>query len=362
MTRTFPAAPLYTSLYSPDATYPDLGKLDVRLSWLNRLGVLRRHHRLAFPLLARAFGRLTVDAPVTLVSSSGWAHGVRTTGRKVVYCYAPARWLYQTDRYQRGACWPARLALAVGGGALRRWDQRAARTADRYLVTCNGVRDEVRRVYGIEAEVLHAPHSADVTAPRRALAGVTPGFLLAVSRLMPHKNIDAIIQAMRLLPQQRLVIVGQGPEEARLRLLAGANVQFVGPVDEAQLSWLYAETSGLVSASHEDFGLTPLEAAAFGRPSAVLRFGGFLETVVDGTTGVFFDKPEPEAIAAAVRRLVGTAWVPERISSWADRFGEEAFARRLHAVVAEETQQCGARPRAAVASGARNRGAGASAR
>jgi hypothetical protein len=97
--RAFPFAPLYTTLYQPSGSFPEFGRRGIVTSPLNHLGVLRRHHRLAFPILAPAVSLLKVRARVTLCSSSGWAHGVRVEGRKVVYCYAPARWLYQQHVY-----------------------------------------------------------------------------------------------------------------------------------------------------------------------------------------------------------------------------------------------------------------------
>src|SRR4051812_17705186 len=102
MNRAFPDAPIYTSLYDPDGTYPEFATIDVRTAPLNRVPALCRYHRGAFPVLAPTFSAMNIDADVVVCSSSGWAHGVRTAGYKIVYCHAPARWLYQTDRYLAG--------------------------------------------------------------------------------------------------------------------------------------------------------------------------------------------------------------------------------------------------------------------
>ncbi len=101
MHRAFPAAPIYTSLYEPDLTFPEFRDVDVRPSYLNRSQLLRRHHRLALPLLAHAFSKIEVDEKIVLCSSSGWAHGIHTTGTKLVYCHCPARWLYKRADYFR---------------------------------------------------------------------------------------------------------------------------------------------------------------------------------------------------------------------------------------------------------------------
>jgi glycosyltransferase involved in cell wall biosynthesis len=334
MADTFPGAPLYTSMYEPGDTFPEFAALDVRTTGLSRVSVLRRHYRLAFPLLAPVMSRLTVDADVVICSSSGWAHGADVAGRRIVYCHAPARWLYQPDRYVGGDRARA-AAVAVLGPWLRRWDARAAARADRYLVNSHVVATAVREHYGIEAEVLPPPVMVDVAGDTRAVARVEPDAWLCVSRLLAYKNVDAVVAAFARLPRERLVVVGDGPDADRVRAAAPTNVQFVGTVTDAELRWLYAHTRGTVAAAYEDFGLTPLEAAAFGRPSAVLAAGGYLDTVVDGETGICFAAAEPDAIAAAVARMADEPWDQERLRAQADRFSVARFGARLRDVVAE---------------------------
>lgn len=334
--EAFPAAPVYTSFYDPDGTFPEFGDADVRVLGIDRIRPLRTRHRLALPLLAPAFSRLRVDADVAVCSSSGWAHGAAVRGRKVVYCHTPARWLYQRERYLRGRNPVARAALALLSPALVRWDHAAAASAARYLANSTDVRNRISTLYGIDADVVPAPHAAEPDGPQRPLSAIAPGFLLCVSRLLAYKNLDAVLGALALLPEERLVVVGIGPERARLERLAPGNVSFLGTVDDDVLRWLYASCTALVSASHEDYGLTPLEAAAFGRPSAVLRFGGFLDTVVSGETGVFFDHPEPPAVADALRTLRGTRWREAAIRVHAERYSRQAFAERMRAVIDEE--------------------------
>src|ERR671936_577759 len=162
LVRAFPHAPLYTSFYEPAGTFPEFAPVDVRTSPLNLVAPLRRRHRLALPLLASAFSRVRIAADVAICSSSGWAHGAHVDGRKVVYCHAPARWLYQTSRYlgERGVL------------------QRAAVAS------------------------------------------------LRVPRLLPYKNVDAVVAAFARLSKELFVIVGDGPDEARLRAAASPNVHF----------------------------------------------------------------------------------------------------------------------------------------
>jgi glycosyltransferase involved in cell wall biosynthesis len=194
----------------------------------------------------------------------------------------------------------------------------------------------VKRIYGIEADVLHPPLTIDAGGPRQQLNDVEPGYVLSVSRLLPYKNVDAVVAAFDRLTQERLVIVGEGPERARLQGIAGRNVRFVGSTGDAELRWLYANALCLVTASYEDFGLTPLEAAAFGKPTAALRFGGFLDTIRDGETGVFFERPEPAEIATALTRVLGNQWDGAGVRRHADSFSEQRFIERVRQVVREE--------------------------
>jgi glycosyltransferase involved in cell wall biosynthesis len=335
MLKAFPTAPLYTSLYLPDATFPEFRWADVRPLALDRIAFLQHHHRLALPLLASAFSRVTLKADVVLCSSSGWAHGARAVGRKLVYCHTPARWLYQTQTYLGGRRPIAAAALHVLDHQLRRWDQKAARSADRYLTQSTAVRDRIRQLYGIDAEVIPGPYRLGPGHRQTAVEGLGAGFYLCVSRLLPYKNVDAIIGAFADLPRAKLVVAGTGPEAAALKRLATGNVRLVGAVSDEQLAWLYANCAGVLAAAYEDYGLTPLEAAAFGKPAAVLRWGGFLDTVVEGETGVFFESPIPAEVRAGVARLRANEFNASRIQTHADAYSEERFIRRLRAAALE---------------------------
>ncbi|RIK10993.1 MAG: glycosyl transferase family 1 [Acidobacteria bacterium] len=335
MHRAFPDAAIYTSLYEPDATFPEFAECDITTSALQRFSSFRRYHRAAFPFLAPAFSRMRVTADIAICSSSGWAHGSRVSGRKIVLCHTPARWLYQPEQYLRGRGVGARLASASLRRPLLKWDQRAAQSVDRYLAVSTAVRDRIAAAYGIEAEVLHSPHAAHPGAHRTRPEGVADEFDLCVSRLLPYKNVDAIIQAYSTMPSLNLVVVGSGPDEARLKSLAGPSTRFLSEVPDEQLWWLYGNCRLLVAASYEDFGLTPLEAAAFGKPSVALRWGGFLDSVIEGETGIFFDVPDPHEIRAAVTEAGNQRWNEDSLRNQAELFSEEAFAARLNAIVNE---------------------------
>lgn len=344
MARAFPRAPIYTSLYEPELTFGEFADFEVRVTGLNRVGLLRRRHRLALPLLAPSFSRLVVDADVGLCSTSGWSHGAGVTGRKVIYWHTPARWLYQADRYLRRreiggrSLDLQRAGLAVLSPALRSWDRQAASSGDRSLVNSSATLDRVLAVYGITAEVLPPPPTLLAGGPSRAIPGIEPGFWLCVARLLPYKNVDTVIEAIQTRPGDRLIVVGTGPEQERLRGLARPAVTFAGRIDDDQMRWCYENCRALVSASYEDFGLTPLEAASFGRPSAVLDFGGHRDTVIPDRTGILFRWPEPLVVAEALARIADREWDETVLREHVERFAEGRFAARLQNVVSEELE------------------------
>lgn len=334
MHRAWPRAPIHTSLYWPEGTFPELRHADVQPMPLNRIRPLQRNYRAALPFLAPSFSSKSIDADVVLCSSSGWAHGVKTRGMKVVYCYAPARWLYQPGRYLRdaGMAWKAgRAALAP---ALMRWDHRAMASADLVIAISTATAAAIGDVYGRDAPVIHPPVSLSADGPVALPHGVEGGHLLCVSRLMPYKNVDVILAAMRQHPHEHLVVVGTGPDEARLKALAPPNVRFVGTVTDAELRWLYANAKGLVAMSHEDFGLTPIEAASFGVPTAALKAGGYLDTVASGTTGILAPTLDDDDCATAIGHLLVTAWNRDAIRQHARQFLPDEFRSSLSEAIA----------------------------
>jgi glycosyltransferase involved in cell wall biosynthesis len=345
MSRAFPDAPIYTLLYDPANTYPEFAERDIRVSRLNSLGVFRRHHRAALPILPLAAQSINIDADVVVTSSSGWAHGFRTTGRKLVHCHSPARWLYLSDKYLGEESGLAKRAvLAATSGYLRAWDRRAAASCDRYLAVSTVVQQRIADTYGISADVLPSP----VAMTRRAATDSVPeldrwlaaqdepqpeeAFFLCVSRLLPYKNVDAVVEAFAGR-RQRLVVVGRGPDAERIAAAKSDNVLMLSDLTDAQMSWLYRHCRALVAASYEDFGLTPIEAGVWGRPSVVLRWGGFLDTVAEGVTGIYFDEPDPVSIGAAIDRFEASSFDPDGVRAHVEQFTEERYAAALHAAV-----------------------------
>ncbi|QTE29660.1 glycosyltransferase [Pengzhenrongella sicca] len=328
LTRIFPGAPLYTSVYSSGSTYEGFKDVEVRTSRLQRVGAFRRDPRLALLALPHAWRSMHVaDADVVIASSTGWSHGISVPAhtRKVVYCHNPPRWLYQPGDYM-----PNRYLRGVVSAAtpyLKGWDRSAAASADLYVVNSTSVARRVKAAYGIEAEVLHPPVAMDADAEQEPVPGIEPGYWLTIARGRGYKNTQAVIDGTRALPGARLVIAGSASRE----LGAGEDhVSAVGIVSDAQLRWLYANARGLVSVSQEDFGLTPLEANAFGTPVAVLRAGGFLDSTAEGVSGTFIEAPTANAVRDTLRDF--PEFTPELVRKHAANFSEDVFSARLREI------------------------------
>ena len=339
MAAAFPDATIHTTVYDPDATFPEFRDLKIATSWLDRIGFFRRHHRYALPLLPLAASTTKIDADLVLVSSSGWAHGFRSTGHKVVYCYSPARWLYQSRRYLGdNPSWSESLALRLLRPFLVWWDRRAAKSADAYVAISSIVQDRVLSEYGRTSVVLPAPRPNTVDRPSVPMPAIVDWldghpFELCISRLLPYKNVGAVIEAYANEPHRRLVVVGRGPMGAELRAAAPDNVRLMEDITDGEIAWLYRQSRALIAISHEDFGLTPLEAASFGKPSIVLRWGGYMETMVEHVTALFVEEPSAAHLRDALAQLDVHEWDVERIKEHADRYNEEVFVEAIRELV-----------------------------
>ncbi len=328
MASIWPQAPIYTSLYRPDSTFPRFRSLAVHTSYIDRLPVDRRF-RMLFPLYPTAFGSLgTLDADLVISSSSGWAHAIRTSDRAfhVVYCHTPARWLYGGE--YMGAS-PGQRLLVQLGRVLAGWDRRAARSADLYIANSELVRRRIMACYGRHAPVVYPP--VDVERFRATVRGDR---LLVVSRLLPYKRVDVVVDAATSAGIG-LDVVGEGPALAELRDRAGSTVRFHGRLSDAEVRALFQSCRAFCLPGCEDFGIAPVEANAAGKPVVAFACGGAMETIEEGVNGTFFSEHSREAVLDALRRCDAIESSPELIARRACRFSREAFRDRLRTVIHE---------------------------
>jgi glycosyltransferase involved in cell wall biosynthesis len=326
MSDMWPQAPIYTSLYRPESTFDQFRGRDIRTSFLDRIPVDRSFRNL-FPLYPAAFWSFgEIDADVVIASSSGWAHMARAvaSGMSVVYCYTPARWLYRHDYMNSGGRASGRQSLlAPFVAGLRRFDARAAQRADSYLAISEAIRERIRRAYGFDAPVVYPP--VDTERVRALPRGER---LLVISRLLPYKRVDLIVEAARQLGLG-LDVVGGGQLLDELRRSAGPATKFHGAAPESTVVELLETCSAVCVAGEEDFGIVAVEAQAAGKPVVAYARGGARETVVDGVTGVLFDEQTTGCVADAIATCQRLTTAPDRIAANAARFSQRAFAEGM---------------------------------
>jgi glycosyltransferase involved in cell wall biosynthesis len=219
--------------------------------------------------------------------------------------------------------WLARRQLAK----LREWDRAAASRVDDIAGISRFIAGRIRVAYGLEAAVIYPPVDVDAFTP----GGTREGFYVVVSRLVPYKRVDAIVEAFRGMPGRELVVIGDGPQRATIEASRPPNVRLLGHAPhEAVLDHL-RRARAFVFAGEEDFGIAPVEAMACGTPVIALGRGGLLETVVADETGVFFGEPTPAAIAGAVERFeaMSPAIRPDRCRERAMAFSTQVFRERF---------------------------------
>jgi glycosyltransferase involved in cell wall biosynthesis len=196
------------------------------------------------------------------------------------------------------------------------------------VANSRNVQTRIRKYYGLDSLVIHPP----VETSRFHASAEDDGAYLIVSRLLGYKNIALPVRAFAR-SGRRLIVVGDGPYRAQLEAMAGPSVTFCGRLPDPELHAQYAKCRALVFPGEEDFGITPVEAMACGKPVVAFGRGGALETVVEGRTGTFFSEATEDALEAAIRLNEGIAWDRGAIRAHAREFSKEAFLKKMSAVL-----------------------------
>jgi len=333
LTQVFPRAPIYTAIYRPDTTMPEFADLDVRPLWSSRLPVNRSTYRPFVPAYALAFEGLRLkgfDVAFSLTGAFAKSAG-SAAGKRVSMCLTPPRFVWPSGVSST----PAGKAEAMGQALMRPWlrriDLAAARRVDSFAAISENVRERIRRFYGRDSSVIYPP--VDIERFPRPHAGDRRGYLL-VGRLIPYKRFDDVVR-LASRTGRHLTVVGTGPDEARLRSLAGPTVRFAGFLSDAELAEAYGTAQALVVPGEEDWGLTVVEANACGCPVVAAARGGSIESVVDGVTGILYNPDEPAACERALQSLEAGTFLPARLRAQAERFSFSRFKSEVEAFVAD---------------------------
>jgi glycosyltransferase involved in cell wall biosynthesis len=334
--QLYPEAPVYTLLVSDRNRQGELLQgMNLRTSFVQRLPLARRRHEIYLPLFPLAIESFDLTGFDLLVSSShACAKGVipAPEALHVCYCHTPARYAWDLSYlYARQAPWLLRGYISLVMHRFRTWDVSTASRVDHFVANSHFVAQRLERYYRRPSTVIYPPVDTAYFTP----GGGSGDYHLVVSRLTAYKQIDLAIEAFNRLGKL-LWIVGDGPDRRRLRAMAGSNVRFLGALPREGVRDAMRGCRDLIFPGKEDFGITPVEVQATGRPVIAYGRGGALESVVDGVTGVFFTEQTAAALCEAVDRADHLTFDPDAIRRHAAQFDREVFCRKMTAFVQEK--------------------------
>jgi glycosyltransferase involved in cell wall biosynthesis len=311
--------------------------------WMDWLPHIYQKHQRYLPLYPLAWEGLKIprEYDVILSNKSGFCHGVRHDPRTlhICYCLAPTRYVWQFEHYaaREALGWAVRWAVQSQMPWLRWWDQRAAARVDHFIAISSDIQARIQQFYGRESVIIYPP----VQVRDRFLpSDSTEDYFLSLGRLIPYKRVDLVVEACTRL-NLPLKVGGTGRDLPRLKALAGPSVEFLGYVPDDQLPDLFARCRAFVFPGYEDFGITPVQAQAAGRPVIAYGAGGALDTVIPDKTGVLFHEPTVEALMDALKNFQDSRYNPTLIREHALSFDSRVFQQRITAFIQEKWEAFG---------------------
>jgi glycosyltransferase involved in cell wall biosynthesis len=335
----YPGVPVYTSLYWRDKMPPHWRQWDIRTSFINRLPLAQKRQQLYFPLYPMAFEQFDFGGyDLVLSNKSGFCHGVITDPETlhICYCLTPTRYVWRYFQYaeQENLNSLLRAIMQPFLVNLRQWDRLAADRVDHFIAISQTIRQRIAKIYRRDSTIIYPP----VDTSRFAPLGRCDDYFLIVGRLVPYRRIDILIEAFNKM-QKPLVVAGSGRDRERLQAMAGPTVEFLGRVPDDDLPGLMARCRAFMWPGEEDFGISPIQAMAAGRPVIAYAAGGALETVIPGRTGALFYEQTAQSIIEAVKQFDEQSYDPWAISAFAAHFDTAEFKRKMLRFVEEKLEQ-----------------------
>ncbi len=325
----FPDAPMFSTVDQRNGSATALQKKRAKTSWMQNLPINKKNHRHFFLLYPFAVESLDLSEYDLIISStSGYAKGVRKKkgALHICYCHTPMRWVWRyqayAEREEFGGLKKAVLPLLLKG--LKHWDLRAAKQPDYYIANSQVVADRIKECYGREATVIPPPIDVERFTPDEP----DEDFYLILSRLAPYKRLDLAIEACQKLDRP-LVVIGDGVARRQLEKIAGKNTRFLGRQPDDVVNRYASRCRALIFPGEEDFGMTPLEINASGRPVIAFRGGGATETVIENETGVFFDEQTADSVVEAIEHFETISWDRQKLRRHAEKFDRKVFDTRI---------------------------------
>ena len=342
--RMFPDAKIYTLLYEK-RNVSHLRGHEIDTSIIQRLPGGVRHYKwylFFMPMAVEFFDLRAYDLVIS--DTSSFAKGVITLPDTLhlCYCHTPTRYLWSdTHQYLNELKYNkwVKKAISLILSRLRLWDFNAAQRVDHFIANSQMVAGRIKKYYRRDSVVIYPPVETDKFSIVDHLPSGEEAYFLAGCRLAPYKRIDLIIEAFNKLGDAyRLKIFGDGIDEKRLRKLAQSNprIEFLGRVSEEEKVKLFQNALAFINPQEEDFGITPVESMAAGRPVIAYNKGGAKETVIEGKTGLFFGEQTADSLAAVLRRFRNEDFNPQAIRAHAENFSVANFQEQIEKFIAEK--------------------------
>ncbi|WP_271808450.1 glycosyltransferase [Clostridium beijerinckii] len=337
----YPKAPIYTTICNKSKIDGPLREANIITSNLQKKNKEIKNHRKLFPLMMTAIERFNLNEyDVVLSSSSSVAKGVITSPSTmhICYCHSPMRYAWEfSHEYAgkmagKGSLKGKLLSYFLTG--IRLWDNASSDRVDYFIANSQNVAKRIWKHYRRKSVVIHPPVRCNLFN----ISDIDDEYFLIVSRLQEYKRIDLAIEAFNKLGFP-LVIIGDGPDREKLERMAKSNIKFLGRESDEVIKEHYAKCRAFIFPGEEDFGITPLEAMASGRPVIAYRKGGALETVVENKTGVFFDNQNCEDLTKAIEEFESMTFDKYDIRKHAEAFDEAVFKENIKVFIEEKYEE-----------------------
>lgn len=329
----YPESPVYTSIYAPEKMPDFYRQWDIRTLWIDRLPGIHHKHQRFLPFYPAAWGGLDLsEYDVVFSNKSGFCHGLHHGNRTlhICYCLAPTRYVWDLDSYiaREGLGKSSEIVLRPLIAGLKKWDFAAAKRVDHFIAISTEIQARIQKYYQRDSTIIYPP----VDTTRFQPAAEHDDYFLIVSRLIPYKRIDLAVQACTHL-NLPLKIGGKGRDLERLKSMAGPTVEFLGYVPDDQLPALMARCRAFIFPGLEDFGITPVQAQAAGRPVIAYAGGGALDTVIPGKTGVLFNEMTVDSLVKALSEFNAGDYSTGTLRAHALQFDTQVYDRQISSYI-----------------------------
>lgn len=305
----YPNADIFTHVYDPKSVSEKIRSRKVFTTFINRLPRARSMYQSYLPLMPMALESLDLNGYDLVISSeAGPAKGIipPPEATHVCYCHSPMRYIWdQYHVYRDNAGFVTKIIMPVISHIMRQWDVTSATRVDQFVSNSSFVGKRIKKYYRRNSEIIYPPVAVEEFS-QHITSDISDEYIW-IGQLVPYKRADIVVEAFNRLGLP-LMIVGRGGDRKRLQKIAKSNIRFVDSLPFNELKNLCGRTKALVFTAKEDFGITPVEVMAAGRPVIAFGQGGAAEIVVDGVTGLFFDEQTADSLIAAVEAF--QEWVP----------------------------------------------------